>query len=199
MDSPKPSGPPRVCNLGAQTQSHLNPQAWAQVRAQSLLIPPGLGELNESQHTIALASAPTGCDSQLPAAMQAAHSWAPASGGGSITMETIPASSPPCKSPCSRPTSLQTKPGLAPNPAAPSVSKGDPSIAPAQPPCQGPGRSKPRQQPLARHQKTQALVPSLPRPHCLTSSRPLPLLRASVPPIVQWGDGPTKSFPAPKP
>lgn len=168
MDSPKPSGPPHVCNLGAQTQSRLSPQAWAQVRAQSLLVPSGLGELNESPHTIALASAPTGCDSQLPAAGQAAHSWAPASGGVA-------------------------------SPAALSDSKGDPSIAPAQPPYQGSGRSKPRQQPLARHRKTQALVPSLSQPHCLTSSRPLPLLRASVPPTVQWGDSPTKSFPAPKP
>lgn len=48
----------------------------------------------------------------------------------------MPASSPPCKSPSNGPTSLQTRTGLAPNPAAPSVFKGDPSTAPAQPPCQ---------------------------------------------------------------
>lgn len=76
----------------------LSPQAWAQIRAQGLVISLGLGEQNESRHTVTLASAPTECDSQLPAAGQTAHSWASASGqrgeGGAVASPSEPSQPP---------------------------------------------------------------------------------------------------------
>lgn len=89
-DSPRLSEP-LISKLGAQMDSHVSPQAWACIRAQGLVISSGLGEENESRYTIAPASAPTGSDSQLPAARQTVHSWAPASGRGVASP-----SLPPC-------------------------------------------------------------------------------------------------------
>lgn len=79
----------------------LSPQAWARIRAQGLVISSGLGEQNESRHTITLASAPTGCDSQLPAAGQTAHSWASASGwaGGGVASPSKPSQPPDASHP----------------------------------------------------------------------------------------------------
>lgn len=81
-DSPKPFGMPHIYKCGAQTHSCLSSQAWAQFRAQGLVMPLGLGEQNKSRHTIAFTTAPAGCDSQLPAAGQTGNSWVPASGRG---------------------------------------------------------------------------------------------------------------------
>ena len=154
-----------MSELGAQTVGHFSPQAWALIRAQGLVIPSGLGEQNESRYTIAPASAPTGCDSQLTAAGQTVHSWAPASGRG-WHHQAYHHASPPCRSPSNGHTSLQTGPGLVLTLAALSVSKRGPSTIPASlQASQGHGSSKSRQPPLTRHRKTLAPIPSL---LCLT-------------------------------
>jgi hypothetical protein len=59
------------------------------IRAQGLVIPSELGEKNESQHTMACASVPTGCDSQLSAAGQTVHSWTQHLDRGGLTRRFI--------------------------------------------------------------------------------------------------------------
>lgn len=90
--------------------SHVSPQA-GHIRAQGLVIPSGLGEQKESRYTIAPASAPTGSDSQLPAARQTVHSWAPASGRG-VASPSLPPCFPTLQVTIQWVTCLQVRPGL---------------------------------------------------------------------------------------